>query len=148
MAEPRSFLDAVLGVVVDAVSPIADALEDPLALTGLLDELGWSLEDGAVDAGDLGTAFPVGPAIGVARQALETYRADGDPSAEDLAQLVAAVAEMVTALGKAPGAPPASLPAPLGDAVFWQQLSADLVAHLFATHLSVRKPLLFSLLRD
>jgi hypothetical protein len=145
MGDAKTFVDAILGFLVDSVAPVADALEDPTAFVGLLADLGWSPE-GTPGAGVVGGALPIGELITTARTELETLRAIESPKEQDLIPLVTAVTALTAAIATA-GSPDALLPAPLNDQVFWEELAADLPAHLLALALARAKPVVLAVFR-
>src|SRR4051794_12891688 len=100
MGDAKTFVDAILGFVIDAVAPVAEALEDPEALVGLLKDLGWT-PTAAPPSGAAGGALPIGQLVMTARNELATLRGKKDPSEEDLVPLVSAVSGLAAALATA-----------------------------------------------
>lgn len=146
MSEPRVFLDAVLGAVIDAVAPLEDSLADPVLFRALLEELGWVVEAGEIDPQKLDGQIPINNILDTVRNVLETIRA-GEATPDLLQSLTRDTAALMSALGTASGnVPPPSLPPPLSRPELWGALAADLAGFLVARHIRATAPLLYALL--
>ncbi|MFD2093349.1 DUF6603 domain-containing protein [Blastococcus deserti] len=146
MTEARTFVDALLGAVLDAMAPLEDALADPVLLQALLEELGWVIDPGPIAPAQLQARIPVGDLLTAFRDTLDAVRT-GNADPELYAALATTAADLfalLAALGD--GVAPPQLPAPLSDDDFWDRLAADMVGFLIVRHLRAAKPILFAVL--
>ena len=146
----NSTITNILAGLVDALSPVSEAFQDPDELVLLLEDLGWSLDpslvlDALFEANGPYAAFAaiiadIRAGLGQAEQVVEQIRngeAVEPQRVLDLAQDFRAVFAALTSL-KGPGKP--QMPGLLSLDDLWQSLIDDLPDMLISTHLAAFYP--------
>jgi hypothetical protein len=146
LSEARTFLDALMGAVLDAMAPLEDALADPVLLQDLLEELGWVLDPGPVTPAELRARIPIGDLVATLRATTESLRT-GNATPQLYSELVKGTSDLVALLaGLGAGSALPALPAPLSEQTFWESLAVDLVGYLIVRQLRATRPTLHAVL--
>lgn len=148
MTDARGFPDAILGAVLDALSPLITAAQEEAALLQLIDDLGWTLPEQVVDPTTLTAIQTIVSSLKEAIVALQEYRSSSQVDLAALASLTEDIIDLFAALEALNRQPiPTTLPEPLSAASFWSAMSNDLAAFLVARYFQRAKPILFAFLR-